>query len=146
MMKLTVCIAFSSTNEEPGIPSFLRQPECRSFNGWDCEPRGVLGYVEGFLQALRGHCINVVESDLGNSSVRFVFEEVVDYDEDMEDISDTLILSMSLIEAPYLLACWIQNESSKCLMWASCDQVAEEFSRAKDMLGTYVLSNPKTRE
>jgi len=139
--RVTISIAFSSTNEEHGVPSYLRQPTVKPFTGWDCEPRGVLGFIEGYLSALHYHTKSTItRDDLGlNGSVRLAFEEIYDDGQGDREEIDTLVLSMSLVEAPELLKCWIETQSSKCLTWVSCDQVAEEFSEAKDAFGNYLL-------
>jgi len=135
MLKLTVAIAFSSENDVHSIPRSLRQPAVQPFYGWDCEPRGLLGYIKGFISGLQNQYPSLSKDDLGlRGSVRLRFEEELD-----GEVVDTLVLTMSLLEAPVLFACWVNTESSKCLTWVCVEQVAEEFSRAKDALGAYCL-------
>lgn len=135
MLKLTVALAFSSQNDVHSIPSTLRQPAVTSFNGWDCEPRGVLGYIKGYVAGLQRQLPTLSKDDLGlNGSVKLCFEEEVD-----DEVVDTLVLSMSLLEALVLFPCWVETQSSKCLTWVCVEQVAEEFSQAKDGLGAYCL-------
>lgn len=136
MLKLTVAIVYTS-NDSPSVPSYLRQPTLRVFKDWDCEPRGVLGFLQGYIDALVMHLPNVSKSTLGlNGSVRLCFEEW-----DGEEIIDSLVLSMSLYEAPLIFACWVEVQSSKCLTWVSVEQVAEEFSQAKDALGGWIVKD-----
>lgn len=97
---------------------------------WDCEPRGLVQFLRGVEQILpfasEALC-GKFESLSTNVKVKLVFSHQEFDDED----SDQLILTGSLDTMLHIFTKLIEFQSSKCLTWATCDQVHEEVEAAK---------------
>jgi len=98
-----------------------------AFDDWECEPRGIVGFLQGLLQAFN-YEIGNERYPSSTITVKLVFVDEID-DEDEE--YDELIFSGTIYDMITLLKRLIENQSSKCLTWACVEQVAEEIDSAK---------------